>query len=101
LGGFYITDNFEEPTKYQFPAGTSIAAKSYLIVWLDSDAEQSGLHTSFKLSATGEELLLSDTEENELDKVEFGASTGEVSYARSPNGTGGFVWGVPSFNASN
>ena len=62
LAGYYLTDDFENPTKWQFPQNepdqTSLAARGYRLVWLDGDLGDSGLHAGFKLSADGEELAL-------------------------------------------
>ena len=44
VGGFYLTDNLDEPTKWQFPVGmphlTRISSRQYLIVWADGDTER-------------------------------------------------------------
>jgi hypothetical protein len=60
LGGWYLTDNANNLTKWAFPAGTAIGAGQYLIVYASSkDGEFSGeLHTSFGLSYNGEDLAL-------------------------------------------
>lgn len=101
LGGMYLTDNFNNPTKWQFPSNTIIEANSYLIVWADEDIGQIGLHASFKLSADGEQIRLSNTDVSILDSVTFGPQVGNLSMARIPNGTGPFVRGNPTFNAYN
>jgi len=44
--------------KWAFPAGTSIPAGDYLIVWADKDDTQAGLHADFKLSAAAESIFL-------------------------------------------
>ncbi len=101
LGGLYLSDNLSQPAKWQFPAGTTIAAGGYLIVWADEQADQAGLHASFKLSASGEAIVLSDMQMRVIDSVTFGAQTANLSMARRPNGRGAFVQGAPTFNASN
>ena len=32
LGGFYLTDNFDDKTKWQIPAGTQIEPKGFLVI---------------------------------------------------------------------
>ncbi len=101
LSGYFLSDNSSNVSMWAFPVGTKIAAKSYLIVWADDDTEQLGLHTNFKLSADGEEVILSSPEMVTIDKVGFSGQAAEFSYARKPNGTGNFNWGEPTFNSEN
>ncbi len=101
LSGFYLTDNGESLQKWTIPAGTILPAKSYLIIWADEDQEEGALHTNFKLSAGGEEVVLSDMLSNVLDSVVYGAQISDMAYARIPNGTGDFVIQQPTFNDNN
>ena len=80
LGGMYLSDTPSAPTKWQFPAGTSIAAHGYLIVWADEDLTQEGLHATFKLSASGESVVFSSTPTVVLDTVTFGAADGQPDH---------------------
>jgi hypothetical protein len=86
LSGRYLTDEPSNPRKWQFPTGTTIPAGGYLIIWADENgSDTAGLHASFKLSKTGEELFLIDTDENQnaiLDHVAFGAQQTDSSYGR-------------------
>jgi len=100
LNGYYLTDDANDLMKYQFP-NVTIDGNGYIIIWLDNDSLQQGLHADFKLSASGEELLLVNANLQVVDKVVFGAQTTDVSYARFPNGTGEFLAKEPTFNMSN
>ena len=64
IGGFYLTDNARNLTRWQFPSPTTIAAQGYLIVFADSTLTPpvSGkeLHANFSLSKDGEYLALVD-----------------------------------------
>lgn len=86
LAGRYLSDEPNHPRKWAFPAGTTIPANGYLIVWADEDSSITpGLHASFKLSADGEELFLADTDANLnviLDSVVFGGQETDRSYGR-------------------
>jgi hypothetical protein len=66
LGGMYLTDNLSAPTKWQFPVSnsalTTIPAGGYLLVWVDDDTTDYGLHANFKLDAGGEEIGLYDSD---------------------------------------
>ncbi len=101
LSGYYLSDSKKEPTKWSFPKGTKIGAKSYLIIWADKDLNQKGLHADFKLSSEGEMVILSAPDKAVIDEVTFGAQTQELSYARVPDGTGSFTWTQPTFNGPN
>jgi hypothetical protein len=83
LGGYYLTDNFDNVQKWQFPTGTMIAAQGYLLVWCD-DKGSGGLHTNFKLSADGEQVGLYSPTKEVVDTLSFGAQFVDVSYGRLP-----------------
>jgi hypothetical protein len=101
LSGYYLSDSKKNPEKWQFPVGTIIDAKGYLIIWADNDTTQLGLHANFSLSSDGENALLSKPNKIVIDKVTFPAQTLELSYSRVPNGTGAFKWQKPTFDRSN
>jgi hypothetical protein len=101
ISGYFISDNKDHFSKWEFPAGTSIPGKGYLIIWADDDSAQIGLHANFKLSSQGEEVLLSSPEGDLLDKVIYPGQTLELSFSRNPDGTGSFRWQIPTFNSSN
>lgn len=87
LTGHFLSDEPNNPRKWMFPAGTTIAPDGYLVVWADEDtADTPGLHASFQLSSSGEAFYLSDADANFnaiLDYVSYGAQITDVSYGRS------------------
>ncbi len=90
LDGMYFTDDLSEPTKWQFPTGTTIPPGGYLLVWCDKDAGQGPLHADFKLDRDGEEIgLFSDDAHGNvpLDSVVFGPQLENVSYGWRPDGS--------------
>jgi hypothetical protein len=101
LDGFYLSDNSSNPTKWTFPTGTTINANDFLIVWADNDTLQSGLHANFKLSSSGESVLLSNASASLIDETTFGVQTTDITYGRYPNGTGSFISMTPTFEATN
>lgn len=101
MSGMYLSDSYSSPQKWTFPSGTKIDAGGYLVVWADEDAGQPGLHASFKISASGEQLILSNTDGSLLDTVKFGTQTSDISMSRIPNGTGSFVFTTPTIGAMN
>ncbi|MBN2829991.1 MAG: lamin tail domain-containing protein [Candidatus Cloacimonetes bacterium] len=101
LSGYYLSDSPLHLKKFKFPSGTSIPANGYLIIWADGDTLQTGLHTSFKLSSSGESLYLSNSSVQIIDKVTFGLGTGDMSYSRVPDGSDTFVWQSFTHNKTN
>jgi hypothetical protein len=91
LSGFTFSDDADEPTKMAFPAGTTIAANGFLLVFCDGDAIQSTPaepHAPFSLSGDGETVLLSDDTGARLDGYDFPAMAVDQSYGRPVAGTG-------------
>ena len=102
LFGLYLSDNFSNPTKFAIPANTVIPANGYLIIWADENPTSAAyVHSNFKLSASGEELMLSNSTGVVFDSVTFGAQTADVALARCANGTGNFTPLYPTFNSWN
>jgi hypothetical protein len=102
ISGYYLSDSKKNPAKWKLPQGTTIGANGYLIVWADEDSTHvSGLHTNYKLSADGENVVLLTPSQEVIDLVEYPITLVEQSWARKPNGTGAFKWSVPTFNKAN
>ena len=60
VGGWYLTDNAGNLTKWQFPA-TNLAPNAFMVIFADNKNRRvpgAPLHTSFSLSASGEYLAL-------------------------------------------
>ncbi len=95
LDGMYLSDNLTDPQKWAFPAGVSIPAGGYLLIWCDGQPGQGALHTSFKLAREGEELGLFDSDANgnvALDTLTFGLQSDNISYGRTPDGGSAWVF---------
>ncbi len=101
LDGYYLTDDPLDLRKWPFPAGTTISAEGYLIVWADHNLSEEGLHANFALSKTGEDVLLVHSDGTVLDQVTFGEQEANLPIARIPNGIGAFVQQTHTFNANN
>lgn len=101
LDGLFLSDSTTNLQKWQFPNGITIEPGGYLIVWADEDLTETGIHADFKLSASGENVVLSKADATIVDTVTFGAQTANISYARNPNGIGNFVTQAPTFNINN
>jgi hypothetical protein len=106
LTGRYLSDEPNNPREWSFPAGTTIAANGYLIVWADEDSTDTpGLHASFKLSSSdGDEIFLTDTDANlnaVLDSVVFGSQETDRSYGRTAADPGEFDFMRPTPGLAN
>lgn len=100
LNGYFLSDESGDLTQWVFP-DTSIGPNDYLIIWADDDEGQPGLHANFKLSASGEEIVLVAPDTTVVDDVTFGEQITDLSTGRYPNGTGSFVLMNPTFSAEN
>lgn len=110
LVGCYLTDDKEELTKWVFPDRTesAVSANGYLVVFA-SDQDETDyvdslgyIHTTFKLSATTEDIALVDTDGQTVissyyDYLEQGT---DVSYGVGSNSITGFMQ-VPTPGAAN
>ena len=101
VSNYVITDNEYNLTKFQLAPGTTIPAGGYLIIWPDEDGSQGPLHANFKMSSSGEHLILLNSNGEVVDDVTFGVQQTDMGYARVPNGSGNFVIQGPTFNSTN
>ena len=90
IGGMYLTDDLTVLTKWQIPgnnpSATTIGPGGYLLIWIDNDIADAGLHASFKLDADGEQIALFDSNGSTLiDEVVFGQQTTDLSSGRFPD----------------
>ncbi len=104
LSGWALTDRPDDDSKvpWPFPAGTSVPAGEYLIVWADEQPEQGPLHTSFKISRDGESVALVNVEGEAVDRVDIPVMEPDHSYARVPDRVGDWqITASPTPAASN
>ncbi|MEP7195673.1 MAG: CotH kinase family protein [Saprospiraceae bacterium] len=103
LSGIYLSDDFTKKDKWEFPKGSIISSKNRIVLWLDEDkSTQNNLHANFKLSASGEELILSRPDGLILDSLSFNLIAADNSLERCPDGTGTFkISSKSSYNDVN
>jgi hypothetical protein len=105
IAGYYVTDDYTLPTKYQIPTGNSssiIAPGGYKIIWADDSTQN--LHTNFKLSGSNGErfALVASDGVTFIDSISFGPQTTDVSYGRTSDGSDSWTFFTLSTpNASN
>jgi len=107
LANYYISDDVQNPLKWQIPAtnqtATTIAAGSYLILWADQHITQGENHIGFKLSSLGETIILTNPDGNTVeDNVTFPSMLSDHSFGRLPDGSANLVvFNSSSPNATN
>jgi hypothetical protein len=89
VGGYFVTDNLENLTFFQLPAGSSltrIPPKGRLLIWCDGTPDQGPLHVPFKLSGSGEQIGLAKPNEEVVDTLTFVAQSSDISFGRIADG---------------
>jgi hypothetical protein len=96
LGGCYLTDDLNNPTKYWIPTGdpiTNISKRGYIIFWADNHPTRGILHLNFEISE-GKTIALFDASGKTLiDKIEL--PTGQkpdITYGRPTNDSNDWVF---------
>jgi len=85
-----ITDNASALTKWRFPGSLVVEPGQHVLLWADDTPAYGPQHLPFKLSASGEEIVLVASDgSNVIDAVQFGPQAADVSYGRYPDGEGG------------
>lgn len=94
LSGYGLSDNPTILFKWVFPSVT-INPGSYLIIWCSNKNRTTPgqpLHTNFAISADGETISLTNPDGVVVDFAPPTTMLANISFGRSPNGTGGFVF---------
>lgn len=91
IGGYYLSDNKNKPTKWQIPAGTKIPGKGFRVFWASGrdTAMALGLHTNFRLTQTKndpERLLLANPAGIVIDQVTINKTKLNLSRGRATDG---------------
>ena len=104
LSGKFLTDNPTKLNKWMFPIADSIYINpnEFLVVWLDDQTTQPGLHATFKLSKSGEYIAIVGSDGiSIIDSLSFGAQITDVSYGRYTDGTNNWVFMSPTPGQNN
>ncbi|MBI4660554.1 MAG: lamin tail domain-containing protein [Verrucomicrobia bacterium] len=90
LTGYYLSVSLSNQTQFALPAGTSIPAGSFRVVWADGEVNQNApgrdVHTSFRLPVEGGEIGLFGPDGSLVDGVTFGPQTADISQGSYPDG---------------
>ncbi len=104
LTGKSLTDDALNKVKYVFPAGVSIPAGGYLILYADSATTAPGLHLGFNLDADGDMLQLYDTVANGqtlLDSITFGLQAPDLTIGRTGAALDTWALCTPTLGSAN
>lgn len=87
MSGMYISDNLNNPTKWQVPAGVVIPAGGYVVFIADGHTDQGILHISWSLSKYGESISLYEADgETLVDRIVFGPQRTDIAMGRTADG---------------
>ena len=98
--GLFLTDTIDLLHKWELP-NHLIPPGGYVIIWADEDGGQGDMHANFKLSNLGEQLILTNKDSLFIDSITYLPQVDDISFGRTPNGTGLFTMLSPTFNANN
>jgi hypothetical protein len=111
LGGWFISDDGNDLTKYEIAAGTSVPANGYIVFYENvhfANPSDPGCHTPFAFSRNGETAYLHSgcagvltgySQQENFDATEAGVSLGR--YQKSTGGTNFVELSVPTPGAAN
>ncbi len=104
LGDTYLTDDLNEPGKWQMPS-ENLDPGGYLVIWADNEVQQGVHHASFKLSKGGEQIGIFTspaTGSLPVDILTYGTQNTDISTGLYPNGDGiAQLLTLPTPGASN
>ena len=85
LSGWHFSDSKKNPLKWAFPEGTRLKPGAFLTVFCTGEEDAAPgkgdtFYAPFAISSSGETLLLSDAEGEELQRLKLPAQYGCVSY---------------------
>lgn len=97
IGGWYLSDTQQLSRMWRFPNGITIPAGGTLLVHcsgLNRLENPAHLHTNFKLSSEGEQVMLSDASGQPVDLVTFDLLKRDTAMVRGADGS--WSVGTPS-----
>lgn len=105
-GGWTLSDDPANPTKYTLPAGTNVPANGFLRIWCSgkgSPANVSGhIHTNFKLTQCNNDWIVLMNGSTIIDSLQLRRTQALHSRGRFPDGSANWkIFTSPTPNASN
>jgi hypothetical protein len=101
LEGCYLSDDSLEIDKWQF-GNAVIEPGGHLIIFAsDKNKHADYWHTNFKISASGEEIILSDSNGIIIDRIFAPAAESDIAYGRVSDGALVWIFQEPTPGAAN
>jgi len=101
LSGWYVSDDSTRIKKWRF-GPTQIQPGGYLLIFAsDKDTQHTEIHTNFKISATGENIVLSDSNGIIVDFISLPELTTDISFGRITDGNSVWIKQYPSPGTEN
>ncbi|MCP4541279.1 MAG: hypothetical protein GY832_29455 [Chloroflexi bacterium] len=101
LSGMYLTDDLNDPDKFQIAAGVVVPADGFITFFADGDPEQGPLHTNFRLDRAGGQIGIFD-ETEQIDAFTFDPQPPNLSTGRHFDGVDNWIsFNVPTPGDSN
>jgi len=103
LSGYFISDDLNDTTKWEFPGDVSIESDGFIVVWADGKNESgSDLHSNFSLQKEGETIYLFTSAKELVDSVLYENQKTDISYGRQPDGGDSwYMFNTPTPGNSN
>lgn len=89
IGGCYLTNDLQNPTKYVIPKGdplTLIAPRNYIVFWADNKPTHGILHLNFDLRDSKFIALFDSDGKTLIDSVSLVSPRKDISYGRIEDG---------------
>lgn len=104
LSGMSLSNDVTAPRRFVLPAGTSLPAYGYTVIYCNPSVAASATNAGFALGGAGGGVYFFDAPTvggGLRDSVVYGRQLPDFSVGRSPNGSGAFTLNVPTFGALN
>jgi hypothetical protein len=108
LDGWHLSDDPAQPLKFAIPDGFIIPANGFILIWADGEPRQNtpavrqDIHTNFRLSAGGEDIILTAPDASEIDAVTFPEQASGIARLRAIDGSDLFTYSIaPTPRLSN
>lgn len=100
LDGWYLSDDPANPLKFAIPDGFRVPANGFILVWADDEPRQNvpavrqDIHTNFRLSTGGEDIILTAPDASEIDAVTFPEQASGIARLRAIDGSDLFTYSI-------
>jgi hypothetical protein len=87
LAGWGVSNDPAKPLQATVPAGVTVPARGYTILWLDGSTDEGPTHLAVTVSPEGGTIALARPDGTFTTQLTYGAQVVDVSAAREPDGS--------------